>query len=305
MTAQQLFNGIFNASLVIMIITLVASLGLSLTVTQIVAPMKRVRLLIGTVLVNTVLAPLIAIGVCHLFPLSDQSRTGLEIVTIAAAGPAGMKACELAKRNDMAMALSFTIVLQLLNIIAAPIWADQIISGATVDVWSIVGDLLLLVLAPLIISMVIHARYPEHDSWKSGLEKTSNIALIAALGVGIAVNWSLLTSSVGSWVIVASSVLALVYVAAGWAAGWGTRESEVTISMVSGMRFTPIGLIVISTVLHNQGAYLTPALIFALMDTVVPFVVAVELGRLASRAHHRAATDHAPSPMPGTSEATS
>src|SRR5262245_6172216 len=107
MTAQQLFNGIFNASLVIMIITLVASLGMSLTVSQVLAPMRRVRLLIGTILVNTVLAPLVAIGVCHLFPLTDEARTGVAIVCIAAAGPAGMKAAELAKRNDMAMALSF------------------------------------------------------------------------------------------------------------------------------------------------------------------------------------------------------
>lgn len=305
MTTQQLFNALFNASLVIMIITLVASLGFGLTPAQILAPMKRVRLLIGTVLVNTVLAPLIAIGVCHLFPLTDEARTGVAIVCIAAAGPAGMKAAELAKRNDMAMALSFTIVLQLLNIIAAPIWAEQIISGASVNVWSIVGDLLLLVLAPLVVSMALHARYPEHDTWKTTLEKTSNIALVAALGVGIAVNWSLLTSSIGSWVIAASTVLALVYVAVGWAAGLGTRESEVTISMVSGMRFTPIGLIVISTVLHNEGAYLTPALIFALMDTVVPFLVAVELGRYAVRAQRHAAPAHASSAMPRTSKATS
>ena len=96
------------------------------------------------------------------------------------------------------------------------------------------------VLAPLVVSMALHARYPEHDTWKTTLEKTSNIALVAALGMGIAVNWSLLTSSIGSWVIAASTVLALVYVAVGWAAGLGTRESEVTISMVSGMRFTPI-----------------------------------------------------------------
>lgn len=306
MSTQQLFNALFNASLVIMIITLVASLGFALTPSQILAPMRKVRLLISTVVVNTILAPLIAIGVCHLFPLTEEARTGVAVVTIAAAGPAGMKACELAKRNDMAMALSFTIVLQLLNIIAAPIWADQIISGATVNVWSIVGDLLLLVLAPLVVSMLLHARYPEHDSWKTGLEKTSNISLVVALGLGIAVNWSLLTSSVGSWVIAASSVLALVYIVVGWVvAGLGTRESEVTISMVSGMRFTPIGLIVISTVLHNEGAYLTPALIFGLMDTVVPFLVAAELGRLAIRAQRRAAPAHSSAPVQGASEATS
>jgi len=49
------------------------------------------------------------------------------------------------------------------------------------------------------------------------------------------------------------------------------------------MRFTPIGLLVISTVLHNQGAYLTPALVAGFIDTVVPFAIAAEIGRFVSR----------------------
>jgi BASS family bile acid:Na+ symporter len=296
MTTQQLFNAIFNVSLTLMVVTLVAGLGLGMSVSQIVAPMRRVWLLLGTVLVNTILAPLIAIGVCELFPISDQTRDGVVIVTIAAAGPAGMKAAELAKRADMAMALSFTIVLQLLNIVAAPLWARAIISGATVNVWSIVGDLLLLVLLPLVVGLVLHARYTEHaPSWKAGLEKTSNISLVVALGVGIGVNWQLLVSSIGSWVLVASAVISLIYAAAGWLVAIRDTRAAITISMVSAFRFTPIGLIVISTVLNNQGVYLTPALIFALVDTIVPFALGAEIGRFVSRQ---------PVQLPSTPDAT-
>jgi BASS family bile acid:Na+ symporter len=256
-----------------------------------------VWLLLGTIAVNSVLAPLIAIGICHLFPLDAQARTGLEIVTIAAAGPAGMKAAQFTKRGDIAMALSFTIVLQLVNIVAAPLWARAIISGATVSVWSIVGDLLLLVLAPLVVGQVLRARYSEHaDRWKAELEKVSNLALVVALAVGMAVNWSRLVSSLGSWVIVSSCVLAIAFTAAGWVVGLGDRRSAVTISMVSSMRFTPIGLVVIASVLHNQGAYLTPALIFALMDTVIPFAIALELGRRAHRQSARPASAVVPAP---------
>ena len=50
--------------------------------------------------------------------------------------------------------------------------------------------------------------------------------------------------------------------------------------MISAMRFTPIGLVVISTVLDNEGAYLTPALLFAFVDTIVPFAIAAEVGRV-------------------------
>jgi BASS family bile acid:Na+ symporter len=287
--AHKLANDLFNGGLVVMLLTLVTSLGMSFSVGQILEPLRRIWLLVATIVVNAGLSPLIAIGVCHVLPITGQARVGLEIVTIAAAGPAGLKACQLAKRADMAMAVSFTIILQLINIIVAPLWAKAMVTGATVKPLSIVGDLLLLVLVPLIVGLVLRARYPEHrDGWKDGLEKISNIALYIAIVVGLAINWKPLVHSLGTWVIGASIIIVLLYIVIGWAAGWlagsGNVEDAVTISMLSAMRFTPIGLVVISTVLHNQSAYLTPALIFALVDTVIPFGAGAELGRYLTRA---------------------
>lgn len=280
MTTQELFNTLFNGGLVVMLITLISSLGMSFGLSELLAPLRRIWILLGAIVVNVVLGPLVAIGVCHLFPISDATRDGIAIVTIAAAGPAGLKACQLAKRADMAMAVSFVAVLLVIDMVAAPLWAEAIISGATVKPASIFVDLLFLVLIPLIVGMVLRSRHPEHASgWKAGLEKASNIALYIALAAGIAVNWEDVVSSVGSWVVVASAVIILVYVVLGWAVGLRDTETAITVSMVSSMRFTPIGLVVIATVLHGQGAYLTPALIFALVDTVVPFALAAELGR--------------------------
>ena len=286
MTAQDLFNALFNASLAVMILTLVAGLGISMTLRQLAEPLGRVGVLSSTVIVNSVLAPLIAIGICHALPLTTEARTGIELATIAAAGPVGLKAAQLAKRADLAMGLSFLIVLQVVNIVAAPLWAKQIISGASVDLWTIVKDLLMLVLAPLAIGLFLRARYAEHaDGWKEGLEKTSNIALVAAIVIGLAANWSVLVHSLGSWIIVASAIIVLVYVAVGWLAG-RVRDSQsaVTIACISSFRFTPIGLVVIAAVLHNEGAYLIPALIFSLVDTIIPLAAGIEFGRAASRA---------------------
>ena len=285
MTAQDLFNAIFNASLVVMLLTLVAGLGISLTIRQLVEPLNRVGVLASTVIVNSLLAPLIAIGICDLFPLSSEARTGIELATIAAAGPVGLKAAQLAKRADLAMAVSFLIVLQLVNIVAAPLWAKQIISGATVDLWTILKDLLLLVLAPLAIGLFLRARYPEHaGGWKTGLDKTSNIALVAVVAFGLAANWSVLVDSLGSWILVASAIIVLVYIAAGWVAGRiRDSRSAVTIACVSSFRFTPIGLVVIAAVLNNQGAYLIPALLFSLVDTIIPLAAGIEFGRAAAK----------------------
>jgi BASS family bile acid:Na+ symporter len=299
-TAQQLFNAIFDASIAVMILALVTGLGLSLTLQQILAPLRRVRVLVATVIANSLLAPIVGIGVCHSLPLSTEARVGVELAVMAAAGPVGMKAAELSKRADMAMALSFTIALQVVNIVAAPLWAKQIVTGATVDPWTIVKDLLLLVLLPLVVGQVLRARHGEHaEAWKSGVEKVSNIALLVAIVVGLAVNWKLFTSAIGSWVIAASIVITIVCMALGWLAGRvGDSQSAITISCVSGMRFTPVGLIVIATVLHNDGAYLIPALIFSLVCTVIPIVAGLEVGRATGKVGKKLAAEAAPAATP-------
>ena len=299
MTAHDVFNAIFNASLAVMILTLVAGLGLSLTLQQMLAPLRRVWVLVATVVANIVLAPLVGIGVCHALPLSAESRVGVELAVMAAAGPVGMKAAELSKRADMAMALSFTIVLQVVNIATAPLWAKQIVTGASVDPWTIVKDLLLLVLAPLVIGQVLRARHAEHaEGWQHGLEKTSNAALLVAIAVGLAANWKVLSSTIGSWVLVASAIIAVACMVLGWLAGRvGDAQSAITISMVSGMRFTPVGLIVIAQVFNNEGSYLIPALIFSLVCTVIPIVAGLEIGR-ASVSDKKSAA--APAPVTAT-----
>jgi len=291
MSVQHLFNAIFNASLVVMLLALVASLGMTFSVKQILEPLRRVWLLAGVVVVNLGLAPLVAIGVCHLFPLTSQARVGVAVVAVGAAGPVGLKSCELAKRTDLAMAVSFTIVLQLLNIVAVPLWAKAIVTGAKVNPWSILTDLLILVLAPLVVGLILRSRYPEHrDGWKAGLDKTSNIALYVLIAFGLAANWKAVVTSLGSWVILASLVIIIVYIVLGWAVAFRNGQAAITISMITAMRFTPIGLVVISTVLHNQGAYLTPALLFALVGTFVPLAAGAEIGRFVSRSRPKPAS---------------
>jgi BASS family bile acid:Na+ symporter len=279
MTVAKFFTDVYNGALVVFLLTLIASLGMTFTPAQIAAPLKRVWVLLGLVVVNFALIPLAAIGIVHLLPLQSQARTGIEIVVIAAGAPIAMKACQMAKRANVAMAVSFTIILIVLDIPIAPLWAKTLISGAKVDVWSILENLIFVVLLPLVVGLILMSRYPEHrDNWKAGLERTSNIALYIALGVGLAVNWHSLVTVVGTWVLLASVLIIIASAVVGAVVGLGQRETAITTSLLSSFRFTPVGLLVIGTVLHNQSAYLTPALIFVLVDTFLPLGLAAEIG---------------------------
>jgi len=178
------------------------------------------------------------------------------------------------------------VVLQLVNIIAVPLWAGQVVTGASISAWDIVKSLLLLVLLPLVIGLVIRARYADHaKDWQPELVKVANLALVVALATGISANWSTIVSMFGSWVIVTAIIIVIVAGVLGLLPGLlpGGRSAEVrtTTGLVSAVRFASLGLIIIGAQLHGNPTYLGPAITFALVGLVLPIALAVEIGRRA------------------------
>ena len=293
MTALGALNAVFQASLFLMIFTLVLSLGLSFTVAQVLSPLGRWQVVGAMLVINVLLVPVVAIAIARLLPITQDQVIGLVLVCIASAGPAGLKAAQLAKRSDMALAVSMVVLLMVVNIVAAPLWAQAVVTGASVSAWGIVEDLLILVLIPLVLGLLAHARYTEHaEEWKVKLEGFSNIALMIAIVTGVLVNWADIVSLLGSWVLVAATVQILAFMAMGATVGFiGKRSTPTALSgaMVTGMRFQPLGLIIITTQLAGNGAYLAPALVFALIDTFLMFGIGIELGHRAKPDSPRAA----------------
>jgi BASS family bile acid:Na+ symporter len=123
-----------------------------------------------------------------------------------------------------------------------------VVSGASLSAWDILKSLLALVLIPLVVGLLARARYPEHaQDWTAGLVKVANLALVIALAAGIAVNWAAIVGMFGSWVLVASLIIIAVGVLLG--------------ALVGGR---------------------DPARI-ALLDFVLPLLLAIEVGRRVNR----------------------
>jgi|GEM_PF-723061 predicted Na+-dependent transporter len=285
MTADKLLNLLFNAGVVVSIATTVLALGMSYRVIELLAPLRRVWLVVAMIVVNAVLVPAAAYGIGKALPIDSDAVVGLTLAAIGAASAAGLKASQLARRADLALAVSIVVVLQLVNLVAVPLWAGAVVSGASISASSILGDLLLLVLGPLAIGLLIRARYAEQArNWPVELGKISNLALAIALVAGIAVNFHAIVSLFGSWVLLASVLVAIVGVGLGALVGRSDAETRNTTGLVSGLRFGSLGLIIIGTQLNGNSAYLGPAIVFSLVDLIVVLFLAVEIGRHTSTA---------------------
>jgi len=288
-TADQLLATLFNAGIAISVGATVLSLGMSFTLAQLVAPLRRVGLVIAMVVLNALVIPAAAWGMALISPMEDQYVPGLVLATLGAGGAASLKAAQLAKRSDLPLAVSVVVVLQLVNIIAVPLWAGQVVTGASISAWDIVKSLLALVLVPLVIGLVIRARYAEHAAeWEQGLVKVANIALVIALSTGIAANWSMIKSMFGSWVVVVAIIIIVIAgtlgLVLGLVTGGKSEEVRTTTGLVSIFRFGSLGLIIIGSQLDGNPTYLGPAITFALIDFMLPLALAVEIGRRAGPA---------------------
>ena len=283
MSAEHLLTLLFNAGVAVSIIATVLSLGMSFTLKQVLAPLSRWVLVVLMVVLNCVVIPAAAWGIAKAFGLSAASVSGLTLAAIGAAGAAGLKATQLSKKADLALAVSVVIVLQLVNLAAVPLWAGQVVSGASISAATILKNLLALVLLPLVVGLVVRSRYAENAAkWRPELVKIANLALGLALIAGLAVNWSTIVSLFGSLMLLASLVIAVLALVLGLLVGGSDPGVRTTTGLVSGLRFSSLGLIIIGTQLNGNPDYLGPAIVFALVDMVVCMFVAVEIGRKAA-----------------------
>jgi BASS family bile acid:Na+ symporter len=283
MTGDQVLAALFNAGIAISVGATVLSLGMTFTVSQLVAPLHRVGLVIVMVIVNAILIPGVAWGIAEVSPMGEKYVPGLVLATLGAGSAASLKAAQLAGRADLPLAVSVAVVLQLVNIIAVPLWAGQVVTGTSISAWDIVKSLLALVLLPLLVGLFIRARYTEHVAdWQASLVKIANLALVIALATGIAANWSTIKTMFGSWVIVTALVIVVVAGVLGAMAGvlGGKRDAELitTTGLVSIFRFGSLGLIIIGSQLGGEAVYIGPAITFALVDLILPLALAVEIG---------------------------
>jgi predicted Na+-dependent transporter len=280
MTADQLLNLLFNGGVAVSIGATVASLGMTYTISELTVPLRRFWLVGMAVVVNAVVLPAAAWGICEALPLSDADVAGVTLAAIGAGSAAALKGAQLSGKTELALAVGLVVVLQLVNILAVPFWAGEVVTGASLSAGKIIGNLVALVLGPLVLGLVIRARYATHaESWKDDLVRVANFALVIALVAGISVNWDTIVSLFGDWVLLASVLIVTVSLLAGRLIGGKDPKTATTTMLVSGFRFGSLGLIIIGTQLNGNADYLGPAIVFTLIGFLLPVLLSVELGR--------------------------
>jgi len=202
-------------AMLVFVVSSMLAMGLALTVAQIAAPLRNVRLVTLALLANFVLMPGAAFGIAKLLQLHESLAAGLLILGTAAGAPFLPKLASLAKGN-LAFAVGLMVLLMVLTVGYMPLVLPRLMEGVTVDAGKIARSLVVLMMLPLAAGLAVKAWFAAIAARvKPPLDKTSNLSLIALIALLVIVNFDKLLDVFGTRGILAG----IVFIVAGYAIG--------------------------------------------------------------------------------------
>lgn len=155
---NELLSQSLGPLIAIFLVTAMFSLGLDLTVRQIVDSLRDRGLVAKSVLINLVVAPLLAIVITRLIPMDEALRIGIVVYAISAGTEGGPKFVQMIKGNT-AFAFGLLVVLLTFTVTLVPSIIPLAIPHAEIPTGALVVKLLLVVALPIGLGLFLNARY--------------------------------------------------------------------------------------------------------------------------------------------------
>jgi len=203
MTPAEFFAILAQLSGVLFVVTSMLAMGLSLSMAQILLPLKNLRLVTLALLANFVLVPLLAYAITLVIPLEQSLQIGLVVLATAAGAPFLPKLVQGA-RGNIAFGVGLMVLLMVVTIIYVPLVLPLLLQGVSVNPWDIAQSLIVLMLIPLAIGLLIKSHSPDSAAaWQPVMNKLSSLAILILLVVGLGLNASNIVSLLGTGGILA------------------------------------------------------------------------------------------------------
>ena len=276
---DPVFIAIGTLGVLIFVITSMLGMGFSLTIPQIMTPLKNRKLVIISLVANFVLVPILALLIVGIVPLSEGLQIGLILVGFAAGAPFLPKLVQLAK-GDMAFCAGLMVLLMVITIAYLPIVLPFVLTGVQVHPWEIARSLIVLMLIPLAFALFIRARYEEVAK---GLIPVMNMAAnlsLAALFIGYFVGYSDVTYGVlGTGGILVSILLVVGAVIIGYLLGGTDNDNKKVLALGTGQRNLAAAFAIASSNFATNPEVLIEVMDVAVVGFIILMLIAGELGR--------------------------
>jgi BASS family bile acid:Na+ symporter len=277
------FEVVARIAVLVFVVTCMVTAGLSLRVRDVVAPLRRARLVAGALVASFIVAPVVAFALAALFALERPHATGLILLGLAAGAPFLPKLAELA-RGDVAFSVALMLLLTVGSAVILPVALPLLVPGLSAEPWPILRPLLVTMLLPLSIGMVVRG---QSETWARRLQRPialfSNVSLLVAVALLIGLNYQAMIDTIGSGALVAALLFVFAIFAVGYALGGPSPATRSVLGLGTGQRNIAAALVVATGNSDDP-----QVVIMLLVSTLVGLVVLMPAARLLAR--HRSAS---------------
>jgi BASS family bile acid:Na+ symporter len=219
-------------------------LGLSLTFGQVMAPLRNTRLVVLSLVANFVIVPLLAVGLAKAVRLEQPFAIGLLLLGLAPGAPFIPKVVQLAQGN-LAFSAGLMVLLMVGTVLCLPLVLPWILTGTEVSAWKIAQPLLFLMLLPLLVGLVIHARITALPGWlRPSLSWVANVSGLLVVVLIVALNFKSVLRVFGTGAILAGVLFVALSILTGWLVGGVDIATRNTLGLGTGARNVAAALLV-------------------------------------------------------------
>ena len=241
---MELLSKAVPITMLAFVVSSMLAVGLSLTIRQIVAPLRNGKLVLLALLANFVLMPLGALAIARLLRLDQPLGIALLLLGAAAGAPFLPKLAGIAKGN-LAFAVGLMVLLMVLTVAYMPLVLPLLLEGVSVNPMKIARSLVLLMLLPLGAGLAVNARFGSTaERMRAPLNRISSVSLALLIVLLLATNVQNVISLFGTRGILASILFLLAGAGIGWLLGGPGLGTKGVLSLATAQRNIAAALVV-------------------------------------------------------------
>ncbi|MCO5213026.1 MAG: bile acid:sodium symporter [Caldilinea sp.] len=279
---NEIITTIAGLALNLFVITSMLAMGMSLTVKQILEPLRNVRLVVLVLVGNFVLVPALAWLLTVLLPMGQAQTTAIILVGACAGAPFLPKLAQMSKGN-LALSVGLMVLLMIVTIFYAPLVLPLLLPGAQVDALAIAQSLILLMLLPLGVGLLVRWRYAETAAgWQPHLSQASTYSLLVLIVAALVLQFRNIIGAIGSWLILGTLLLVVGAYLIGYLLSFGSDAAGRKVAALgTAQRNLAAALLVGAS--FGDPAILVMTLVACLVLMAPLLVTAGELGKRAAK----------------------
>jgi BASS family bile acid:Na+ symporter len=274
-TLQSLFTFAFVVSSMLV-------MGMTLTVGQIVEPLRNARLVILALVAAFVIVPATALLLRAVIPMDEELQIGLLLMASAHGAPFLPKMAQLAKAN-LAFSVGLMTLLIVATVVYLPIVLPLMLPGVEVDAGQIALSLFGQMLVPLGIGLLVRARWEEAAGEAAKpLAQISNVSLVLLLVLMLGLNIENVIGLIGSGALIATLILTVVAAGAGYFLGGPGADTRSVTALGVALPNMAASFLVANGSFADRPNVLVFLAGAGLIIMVIVFPLAAEMGKRAA-----------------------